>query len=257
MISEIEQSITEYSQWLRDRTEVRAITGTDWAEITTPLLNHNNDHLQIYVRRQDNGFLLTDGGDTLTEVEMAGVNVGLPRRRDRIRSILNGFGVRQDDNGALEIHATSRDLPERKHQLLQAMLAVDGLYVLSASSVMSLFQEDVATWFDFFEIRYVPDVAFTGKTGLTQRFDYAIPKSHHAPERLIEAISRPNRSTMENFIFKWTDVQETRPQESTAYAILNDEGTPVNPSILDGFRAYDIQPILWTNRDEVRDALAA
>ena len=44
---------------------------------------------------------------------------------------------------------------------------------------------------------------------------------------------------------------------SKFYAFLNDENRPPTTSIVDALRNYDIVPVLWSRRDEVRQELAA
>jgi hypothetical protein len=84
---------------------------------------------------------------------------------------LNGFGV-QLHQKALEIHATTEDFALRKHDLLQAMLAVNDLFYLSVPMVANLFYEDVVAWLDLCEIRYTPGVKFTGRSGYDHHFDF-------------------------------------------------------------------------------------
>jgi hypothetical protein len=81
----------------------------------------------------------------------------------------------------------------RKHNLLQAMLAVNDLFFLSIQMVASLFYEDVVSWLDTNEIRYTPNVKFTGKSGYDHLFDFVIPKSRRQPERIPD--SSYNHST--------------------------------------------------------------
>jgi hypothetical protein len=51
---------------------------------------------------------------------------------------LNGFGVGMNQD-ALEVHATAQTFPLRKHNLIQAMLAVNDLFYLAKPIVASLF----------------------------------------------------------------------------------------------------------------------
>ena len=106
-----------------------------------------------------------------------------------LRLTLNGFGVHFNKN-ALEINATEKNFPLRKHNLLQAMLAVNDLFYLSAPSIKSLFMEDVVSWLDLSEIRFTPKVKFTGKSGYDHLFDFVIPKSPAKPERILHTINR-------------------------------------------------------------------
>ena len=105
---------------------------------------------------------------------------------------LNGFGVKLVD-GVMEVRASKDDFPMRKHNLVQAMLAVNDLFYLASPIVSSLFLEDVVAWLDENEIRYTPNVKFTGKSGYDNLFNFVIPKSKKQPERILQAINRPSR----------------------------------------------------------------
>ena len=108
------------------------------------------------------------------------------------RATLNGFGVQVNGN-VLEVRTSADDFALRKHNLVQAMLAVNDLFHLAAPTVASLFHEDVVAWLDEADIRYTPNVKFTGKTGYDHRFDSVIPKSRRQPERVLRTLNRPSR----------------------------------------------------------------
>src|SRR5260370_25492414 len=151
----------------------------------------------------------------------------------------NGFGVKLR-NDALEVHATAETFPSRKHNLIQAILAVNDLFYLAKPVVESLFFEDVIAWLDANEIRYTPKVKFTGISGYDHLFDFVIPKSRKQPERILQAINRPTRDSAEAFIYAWSDTREVRPPESKAYAVLNDLEQSVSVGVIDAFRNYAI-----------------
>ena len=66
-----------------------------------------------------------------------------------------------------------------------------------------------------------------------------------------------NKFTAQAVAFSWIDTKEVRPANSRAYAFLNDsEHTPI-ASVLDALKNYDVSPVLWGRREEVREELAA
>ena len=239
---------------MRDRTALREING--WVEITTPYLDRHNDYLQIYARRENGGFVLTDDSYVVSDLESSGCNLETPKRRALLTQTLNGFGVRLNDK-AIEVKATQENFPSRKHSLIQAMLAVNDLFYLAEPMVASLFYEDVIAWLDLSEIRYTPKIKFTGQSGYDNLFDFVIPKSKVQPERILQAINRPARDTAESLIYKWTDTRDVRPKDSRAYAFLNDTDQPVSSGVLEALQSYDIHPVPWTRRSEVKSELAA
>jgi len=169
---------------------------------------------------------------------------------------LKGFGVKMN-NEALEMHATAENFPLRKHNLIQAMLAVNDLFYLAQPMVASLFYEDVIAWLDENDIRYTPKAKFTGISGYDHLFDFVIPKSRKQPERIVQAINRPTRDTAESFMHKWSDTREVRAADSKAYAFLNDREQAVPSAVIDAFKNYSIHPVAWSHRDEVVTELAA
>lgn len=255
-VAEIEKLLDDYRTWLKDKTTLREVNGA-WVEITTTFLDRHNDALQIYARQENEGYVLTDDSYTIHDLEASGCNLYTEKRQDLLKMTLNGFGVRMNKE-ALEVHASPENFPLRKHNLIQAMLAVNDLFYLAKPIVASLFFEDVVAWLDANEIRYTPMVKLPGVSGYDHLFDFVIPKSGKKhPERIVQAITRPTRETASSFIHAWTDTRQVRPPESKAYAVLNDVEQPVSGSVIDAFRNYQIQPVSWSRRGEVVTELAA
>jgi Domain of unknown function DUF1829/Domain of unknown function DUF1828 len=255
VVQEIERLLNDYRAWLRDKTTLREVNG-DWVEITTPYIDRHNDALQIYVRAENGGYVMTDDRYTIHDLEASGCNLHTDKRQELLRMTLNGFGVKLQDE-ALEVHATADTFPLRKHSLIQAMLAVNDLFYLSKPMVESLFFEDVIAWLDANDVRYTPKVKFTGTSGYDHLFDFVIPKSRRQPERILQAITRPTRETALSFINAWTDTRQARPNESKAYAVLNDTEQPLSGNVIEAFRNYQIQPVPFSERVDVLTELAA
>ena len=254
MIQDVQELLERYSTWLRNRTHLREIG--DHIEITTPYLDRHHDYLQIYAKRANGGFLLTDDGYVLDDLELSGCKIDSPKRRAILAEVLNGFGIRSNQK-ALEVTTSVENFSLKKHNLIQAMLSVSDLFHLASSTVANLFHEDVTSWLDLSDIRYTPNVKFTGKTGYDHRFDFVIPKSKTQPERMLRAINRPSRETAQAMAFSWIDTRGTRSSEARAYAVLNDSERAISENVLDAMRGYDVRTVLWSARDGARDELAA
>jgi len=255
MAQEIEKLLNDYRTWLKDKTTLREVEDS-WVEITTPYIDRHNDALQLYARRENGGYILTDDSYTVHDLEASGCSLNTEKRRDLLRMTLNGFGVKLNHE-ALEVHATPENFPLRKHNLIQAMLSVNDLFYLAKPVVESLFYEDVVAWLDGNDIRYTPKVKFTGTSGYDHLFDFVVPKSRKQPERILQAINRPTRDTAESFILSWLDTRQVRPPESRAYAVLNDNEQPISSGVLDAFNNYQIQPVPFSHRAAVVAELAA
>lgn len=249
MIDDIEIRLDEYRHWLRDKTAVKQIDA-DWVEITTPFLDRHNDYLQIYAKRQNGKYLLTDDGYIINDLEQSGCKLESPKRQSILRMTLANLGV-QLKEGRLEVQASQQEFGRRKHDLVQAMLAVNDMFSLASPTVESLFYEDVQIWLDYNEVRYTPQIRLTGQTGYDHRFDFVIPKSRTYPERIVQTINRPNRDTTESLAFAWFDTREARPSDSWLYAILNDQEHSISTSVVSALSSYEVKPILWSEREHM------
>ena len=254
MDSSCEQLVDSYLAWLKAKMKVSDINGV--CEITTPFLDRHNDRLQIYVQRKDGGFLLTDDGFIISDLEICGCGLDTQHRKQLLQTILNGFGVRSQ-KGELVVEASPENFPQKKHALLQAMMTVNDMFMVASPRVANIFFEDVEKFLEENSIRYTPSVEFTGKSGFVHKFDFVIPKSKKEPERIIRAINHPTRDTATTVIFAWSDTKEVRPRDSQAYVILNDLEKEVSPEILAAFEQYKIETVPWSHRKDSLLKLAA
>jgi len=254
MINEIQDLLDKYLIWLKDKTALRQVG--DWIEITSPYLDRHNDYLQIYVKSTNGGYILTDDGYTMGDLRQSGCELDTKKRKDLLLLTLNGFGV-QVEKDSLVVHASSETFALKKHNLLQAILAVNDMFYLAVPMVSSLFFEDVTSWLSRCDIRYTPRVKFSGKSGYDHMFDFVIPASKNYPERILQTINRPNRDTVQSFAFSWIDTKEVRPNNSLSYALLNDTDQHPSLNVIDALKNYGVKPILWSQREAIKEELVA
>lgn len=254
MLNEIAVLVDKYQAWLRDKTVLRQLA--NHVEITTPFMDRHNDYLQIYVKKENGGYVLTDDGYIVEDLELSGCMLHSPKRQSLLKTTLAGFGVLAHDD-VLMVKATADNFSLRKHNLIQAMLAVNDLFYLAKPHIASVFLEDVTTWLDFEDIRYVPKVKFTGKTGYDHMFDFAVAKSRQAPERLLRVVNHPTKDTAQQLILSWIDTKDARASDSKAYAILNDNENQLASGVIEALRSYEVIPVSWSARENVKEALAA
>ena len=147
---ECQKLIDAYVAWLHEGLAVEEVNGA--CELTTPFLDRHNDHLQIYAVRRDGNIVLSDDGYILSDLRTSGLEVDTPKRKMVLDSVLSGLGVRMENN-QLVVEASARNLGQRLHSLVQAMLAVNDMFVMAQPRVASFFWEDVRSFLDDQEIR--------------------------------------------------------------------------------------------------------
>jgi hypothetical protein len=253
--TEIERLVNNYLYWLKDKTLIKQVD-SDWVELTTPYLDRHNDCLQLYVRKNGTEYELTDDGYIIADLINSGCSLDGAKRQELLNITLAGFGVRLK-NGILSVSATPDNFSIRKHNMIQAMLAINDLFFISSPHVESLFLEDVTKWLDLSEVRYTPRVKFMGKSGYDHFFDFVIPKSKKNGERILQTLSNPKKDSAEALIFKWQDTRETRNNDPQLFVLVNDSEKSISSSIINAFKNYQLKPVLWSERDRIKGELAA
>ena len=248
--------VESYLKWVR--TEISAQVLQDGVtQLTTPFIDRHNDHIQIYAEpRGPDLFLLTDDGYIVAELKSSAVETRGSRREEIFHQLLAGHGVVLRDK-ELQAEASTENLGQRVHNLIQAMLSLDDMFVLAQPTVQKIFIQDVADFLDEKDVRYTPRVKLAGKSGLDHLVDFVIPKSREAPERVVQVLNSPRRDRVESMLFSISDTQSARGQEVSYFAIINDTRNKVPPEVLNAFSEYSVQAYPWSHREKLVQSLAA
>jgi len=253
--AECQKLIDSYVGWLRQGLSVEDIG--EACELTTPFLDRHNDHLQVYATRRNGNIILSDDGYILSDLRTSGLEVDTPKRKMVLDSVLNGLGVRAEGS-QLIVEASTGNLGQRLHSLVQAMLAVNDMFVMGQPRVASFFFEDVRNFLDANHVRYTPRLKLAGKSGYDHGIDFLIPKSQKRPERILQAIAAPKKDNIFAYLWTLSDTRAARAgeAEAEAYAFLNDQEQAVGGDVTEALGAYRVIPAIWSQRENYVDALA-
>ncbi|MEA5001035.1 MAG: DUF1828 domain-containing protein [Endomicrobiaceae bacterium] len=254
-MSDINKLIDTYYKWLKDKTSWQS--NDKFTEITTPYLDRHNDYIRVYLIQDGNDFLLTDEGETIDDLVMSGCILDTPKRKKILEYTLNGFGVSRQDN-KLIVKTSIDSFALKKHNLLQAILSVNDMFYLSEANIKNLFFEDVKNFLDISDVRYTENVIFKGISGFDRKFDFVIPKSKNASERVLKTITYPNKNAADLFIMDWLDTKDIRPDKSRAIVLANDfERDNININFSEALKNYGISTCFWSDREKIKEQLTA
>lgn len=242
---DIQHYIDEYVNWLKSEITFSQIGS--YYEINTPFLDSANDYLQFYVKQDGNEIFFTDDGYTLSDLEMAGFQL-TKNRKFQLQNILNQYGVQLLGKELTTIAPVS-EFPQRKHAFIQCLMHVNDLYMTSRSKTGAYFLDDIQSFFAQNEIYCMENVQFSGKSGFSHNYDFAIQRSKYKPERLCLAINNPNRNAMNNALFAWNDTKPSRKSDSKLIVLLNDSNS-IGKGVEAGFSNYGVNTIRWSQRTE-------
>lgn len=246
----------DYLDWLNKSIDEYQISKNIY-RITLPYLDRNNDCTEIFIRIDGNKYTLTDDGETIGELELSNFNLfSSQKRTDIFNSILQSHGIKMSKDKELYVECSKDELPQKKHLLSQCMIKVSDLFYTAKSTVQSLFLEDVQAFLDEKDIRYTPNVSFYGKTGLTTTYDFAVPKSKNASERIIKVVNNIDQLQTNNILFLWDDTRQNRSSDSVLYVFLQDKGKKISQNAITSMKNYGVIPVIWSKRESYVNELA-
>jgi hypothetical protein len=135
----VNDCVTEYYKWLRNNTLITKNEQTGWYAITTPFLGLFNDNIEIYVKMDNNRIMLSDDGQTLSNLKLTGYSITQSGKK-RINMILLNYGIKRVDC-ELKVESTKKDFNQKKHNLLRAILEISTIAMLDKRTVTSLCNE--------------------------------------------------------------------------------------------------------------------
>jgi Domain of unknown function DUF1828/Domain of unknown function DUF1829 len=255
LAAEANRLVDDYLRWLRDNLRTEEINGA--VVIATPFLDRHSDEIEIYLEKSNGGFRLSDDGYTIRVLRAGGVELGKGSRHEHLVRILNGFGV-QLDADELSVKATARDFAQKKHSLVQAILAVDDLHVTAKEEVLQFFREDVEEFLRKERVPIFRDVKLSGQSGLDHHFDIGLPSDAQHTERVLQAVNTLRRDTVTSLAFSVQDVRNLRGHDALgAFAMINDTEKEPAAEHLDALKNCGVVPILWSRRETAPDLILA
>nr|DAP59036.1 MAG TPA: protein of unknown function DUF1829 [Caudoviricetes sp.] len=249
-MSWLDDKLNEYFAWMRDNTIAKEDPLTGWSVISTPFTGLFNDNIQIYAKRENGEIILSDDGETLENLSLAGLDISRSQQRKQYFDlILHNYGVIL--NGAeLTIKARENDFPRQKHNLISAIAEIGDMSVMAKHTVASMFKEDVQNYLDEQNIIYTPQFIAKGSTGLEFMFDFQIAGKEK--EIVIKPFNMLTQGMVERFLFGWDDIRAVREKQSQkkleGIAIINDTSTDPKPELIGALESKRANVILWSQR---------
>lgn len=242
--------INDYYIWLKSKTVIISDEKTQWVAIQTPFIGLFNDTIEMYAQKKENKIILSDNGETFHNLDLVGSSLNRTgERRNIAERILLNYGIQLQET-ELIAETTEQNFAQKKHNFLSAIMELNDLYVLSKTSVSSIFKEDVRTYLDDKNVIYTPDFISKGSTGLEFMFDFQIAGKRS--ELVLKSFNTINKQMLSSFLFSWDDIKPIREKISkknvTAIAIINDEEKPIKGEFLDALKAKNANYIIWSER---------
>lgn len=240
----IDELINSYYEFIKSNLKVKEING--YHEITTPLLDHFNDYIQVYVSINDNDIIITDDSYTISNLKSSGLSFS-EKRTKLVKSVCSQFGIKQE-NDEIYTRTSKENFGAKLDAILQCIVKVDDLCYTSRENVTSFFNEDVKNYFNSKDLFFTENVSLVGKSGFPFCFDMSFQRTKTNSTRWVNVINKASKSNCVTTSFGWGDTAALRNEDERMYVIINDKN-PIDNGVIEGFRNLNIIPILWSEID--------
>lgn len=240
--------INDYSRWLHTKPSSIRDSQTGWTSMPTPFLGLFNDHLELFVKEDEDSITLSDDGMTLWNAETVGLNINEPEQKKLLDRIIAKYKVNLDHEGNLDVKVDKDKFEQGKYCLLMTMSAINDM----TSQGSSIFQKNVRMLMMDEKVNAVPQMQIKGRSGIDFIFDYVVPRPD--AEFLVQAVGNLNKSNLATFILGMEEVKDSRrlisDKDIRGLLIVNDLEKTVHKELLQALINRKLDYMLWSKKEE-------
>lgn len=251
--------ISSFLEWLSSDLAALDLDGA--CEVTTPFLDRHNDHIQIYIREQNGSFVLSDEGNTVSDMLASGVDFQQQSRQELLKFVLDGYNVSLTDD-ELKLDATDANIGQRMNFLIQAIIGVNNTFSIptqfqSRDKREDQFKLDAIDFLTSRGFSHNSGTRVIGKTGYTHSMETITQRSNGnaATTHYFKSFNTPSKPSISKFLFDVQDIVGRKGSNGKSVAFLNDQEKPVRDDDIAALIEYDVIPACWTQREEFSSEL--
>jgi len=246
IVSEVQGLTEKYIQWIKDNMTFNQVE--EWVEVTTNYLDMHNDSIQIYIKKEDDHYLMTDDGFVKSELFLSGLNFQSDKQKQLFDSVMKSFGI-YEENDALYKKSKEIDFPFKFHVFVQGLLSLLDLFYIAKPQTKSMFYEEILNWFSEINIPYTERIKIEGKSGFDHTIDFVFPKTREKKERLAKIIGSLKGNNFKSLLFMYEDIKAVR-KSFEPILFINDQDDKDLSKEIKACQEYNILPVCWSKKEE-------
>lgn len=244
--------IDKYVAWLRKNIECHPIND-ELFKIEFPFSDIFGDLISVYIKKEKNDKIyINDNGIVLANMRMSGLNIDDELSGDHFRNIINNYGVEYNrETNKIYLTTNIDDFPEDVNDMIQAIIYFNSLGYKSKPAQGPTFRSMFKSYLDEYEIKYT-EIEIEGKGDLKHDF-FKIGSSK--TDKYVRT-SGPSKNAIESTLFVYSDTEHII-SDFEKIVVINDIKSNPSDRMLKALNNYNIDHILWSNKDELYNRLTA
>jgi hypothetical protein len=219
-----------------------------WMLVTTSYQYSDGDYVEVLVRSVDESIQITDGGEALARLDLAGVNIESGRAREMWRRLLRAHEL-ELNHGRLIAQVAVDAAGQTIDDMANAMANLDGIRILVPASRSPKFAERLVIFFqgEFEHVEEGPQLR--GKSGGLYKATAAVG----GPEQpiIVQAVAGTNtqmrQRSMEHAFTMFSDINGSVPLRQKLVVLSADDWKPEQERLLSGIAFVGS----WAHRNRI------
>lgn len=221
--------------------------------VTVPFERADNDAITLWIEKGDNGYIISDKGDTYGMLYLSNINLDQPRRRKRLNSTQKRYNL-EKAKYEVRLTASESELGQRLLDAIQAVQSISNLVLTRRQYTQSDFYDEVGTYLTEINMGYERNIPVSGKAE-DHRVDFSIMTS---TPTYMEAIHAENVSTAHSMAqrtaYKWIDIGK-RDLNIRLVSVLDDESGEYDGNTESVLEEYSDAYVRWSSRGDLQQIL--
>lgn len=234
-------------------------TVNGFVRIRTPYLYPDGDFIDLYLKKKEDDYILTDLGETLRWLRMQTVSIKRTEKQEElIRDTLSTFKVEKYRGMLILRFSKKEEIAAAVTDLSQAVFRISDIWFTFKTKTFKSIVDKVAKFLGEQNIKFETNKQFDGLSGRKRKVDFYIKSTDH--ESLIDVLSTASKSsanTRSDSVYTvWSDLSylQENSGHSKFISLFDDYvdiWTPENFRLLEEVSTV----AYWSRKEEFKDML--
>lgn len=253
----METLIKRYFDYLKEITDVEFIEETGYYLVYFPLPNRYDEFTSIYLKTDKDNIIITDGGDSIREIQMLGIDIFNNHRTKLLNKTLKSRGMKLDkDTNEILTITDIENFYYDFNMYLRGISNIQDFYLTKRENALRIFADEfkeyIGTYSSNETFSLEDNISFTGKSNAKLTFNYKLTSQKTNKSTFIKLQS--SSDDVYKNIFLWDDLKDEEKNDNSFLVVINDKGKvseQKHQEIQQIYKSRNIDSIDWSDKETI------
>lgn len=230
----------------------------EFIKVETPYLYPDGDMVDVFIKYQDSGLILTDLGETIAWLSSQSISNSLSDKKNQlIEKIIQMYKVERYKGMLVKKCDKSENLFSVIVDFCQAIIRVSDIYLTFSGRTTNFFYEDVADFLTKEDFEFQKNVKYIGTSERERIIDFeVILRNNRCFIKGLNYHNKTEANSRSDIINScWSDIQYMKGSHISFISLINDtpdkEIYPENINLLQSMSSV----VLWSHKNQFKSLL--